>query len=966
MENSSCPRIMQSYQSANLTDDEIITSFIVRKKEFERIIAEIKRDDMSGSIQHFILVGRRGSGKSTLLRRIQAEVNRTPELSERLIVVNLSEEQAGIYRLHDLWDLIIRTLNTRNIPVNVPEWTVYSNDLTEYSKALYTSIQKTLKSQKKKLLLLLDNIDRVFENIGEDAHLLRELLTNHKDLRIIGGSIRMSEHYWKYDKPFYEFFRIIRLESLTRDEVGELLSYWSSCMDLSDVTKFLKNNPGKIETIRVLTDGMPRTLLNFLEILIDRKDQKGYEYLRLILDRATPVYQERLNYLPPAQRKVIIELANFWDAVKVNQLIEVCKMPGKVISAQLSQLEKSEIIEKIPGLKREHLYRLTERFFNLWLLMTQGGPKEKRQVKYLTVFLENWYDETEFQSLFYQHLDGIEQNCLHPDYAALMTSALSHSSFITIEQRDLVIEKTRIFKDALKDYSDFIPASSDEIINEVIRKISIGDSKGARTTLSTLEQDHYKKNSLLGLSYLQEGKYILAESHLLQALKNGDDSVILALSNLYFKSNNFEKAEEFTIMAVRTGIKSAMFNLALIYQLTNRLKEAEEYYLLAIEKGEVDALFNLALLYLDLNRLEETEKYLLLAYDNGIIEALNSLGYLYRKTGRPLEAEKYLLLAIEKGDEKALYNLAKLYSEINQIDKAERYYLLAIEKGNVNALNNIAGLYWETNRLEEAEKYAKIAVDKGEEKALNNLAFLYNETKRFDEAEKYYLLAIEKGNTNASLSLANLYYETKRFDEAEKYYLLAIEKGNTNATLYIANLYRRTERFDEAEKYYLVAIENEVPQSTINLIILYYIINTNKKKVRQLVRNFENNATGYYTKAMYSIVLLWSGLMDEFETEVNSLIPTMVENTETDTMMPMIFAILVHKQYNFVWSWFNNPEYGEKIKEMIKPLYYVTATFVKGQEEEALKPGPEIEDNISEIREEILKQQAFYYPVSIK
>ncbi len=710
MENSSCPGIFQSYQSANLTDNEIFESFIVRKKEFEKIIAEIERDEMTGSIQHFIMIGRRGSGKSTMLRRIQAEINRKPELSKKLIVVNLSEEQAGIYKLYDLWDLIIRTMKTLKIPVNAPEWNYHFSDHTEYTKALYFSIQEALKLQNKKLLLLLDNIDRIFENIGDDAHFLRELLTNHKDLRIIGGSVRMSEHYWKYDKPFYEFFRIIRLESLTKEEVGELLSYWSSCMNLPEVSNFLKNNPGKIETIRLLTDGMPRTLLNFLEILIHRKDQKGNEYLRLILDRATPVYQERLNNLPPAQRKVVIELANFWDAVKVNQLIDLCKMPGKVISAQLSQLEKNEIVEKIAGIKREHLYRLTERFFNLWLLMTQGGPKEKQQVKYLTIFLENWYVVLDLKVLPVQPLNNPQKHNLKSDHATLLTPIPAHPNYTIEDQRDLTIEKTTLLEDKFKEYGEYNPPLPDEIISEVSQKIISEDYKGSFDKISLTEPEIVGNKGLIGLIRLKQGDYKAAEKHL----------------------------------------------------------------------------------------------------------------------------------------------------------------LISIEKGDMNALNN----------------------------------------------------------------LANLYAETKRSDEAEKYYLLAIENG--------------------------------VPQSYINLLILYYSLNIKKKKAIRLLSEIEKQPINHTSEAALTIIFLWAGLMSRFENEVNSIMPELISKTEIDVLSSLMLAFLVHKQYNLAWTWFNNPEYGEKLKQMLKPLYFVTAAFIKGQEEEALKPGPEIKGNISEIREEILKQQAFYYPLSDK
>jgi len=152
-------RNIQYYQSANLSDREIKQLFVVRQKEFQRIMFE-------------------------------------------------SEEQAGIYRLHDLWDLILSELEIKGFQVEKINWEDYSDDLISYSQALYANIQKALKSKNKKMLLLLDNIDRIFDNIGKDAHLLRELLTNYKDLRIIGGSTRMSEHHWKYDKPFYQFFSL--------------------------------------------------------------------------------------------------------------------------------------------------------------------------------------------------------------------------------------------------------------------------------------------------------------------------------------------------------------------------------------------------------------------------------------------------------------------------------------------------------------------------------------------------------------------------------------------------------------------------------------------------------------------------------------------------------------------------------------------------------------------------------------
>ena len=834
MENINCNKSIHSYQSANLTDEEIINNFIVRKKEFQRIMSEIKRDDMTGSIQHYLLVGRRGSGKSTLLRRIQAEVNKDEKLNKKLIVVYLSEEQAGVYRLHDLWDLVIREFVARNIPANESNWADYENEPAAYTQSLYKTIQETLKQHNKKLLLLLDNIDRIFDNIKDDSHHLRELLINHKDLRIIGGSTRMSEHYWKYDKPFYEFFRIVWLKSLKKDEVKELLLYWSDYLNMPDIEQFIKKNPGKIETIRVLTDGMPRTLLNFLEILIDRPNQNGFGFLRMIIDRVSPLYQERLTNLPPAQRKVVLELSNFWDAVKVKPLTDTCKMHGKIISAQLNQLVKNGIVEKIATGKKDKLYRLSERFFNLWLLMTQGGPKEKRQVKYLTVFLENWYSMEELATIYKEHFEGLTSNKLKPDYAAMMSTALAHSKYISLEQRDSIIEKTHSLKETIKDYLDYLPPSSKEIFNLAIKKINHGNYPGARDAISLIEQEDTAKLNISGFTYAMEKDF----------------------------------------------------------------SNAEKFFLEAIEKGHVNALYNLASLYWEIDRKEEAEKYYLQAIENGHVNAYNNLAILYRETDRNEEAEKYFLQAIENGYVNALYNLAILYLETDRNEEAEKYYLQAIEKGNVDALYNLAILYSDTDRKEEEEKYYLLAIEKGHVKALYNLAILYWEIDRKEEAEKYYLLAIEKGHVDALYNLAKMYYHTNR----------------------------------------------------------------NKNQAIDLINKYMEKSNDFEGKAIYIAILLWAGRMEEFNNNEQKLVPELVKNKDIDNLMVLFVSFLIHKQYHLVWKWFKDSQIGKQLKEMIKPIYFVTAGLLPGKEqvEEILKSGPELKDSIKQLNEFIKERQNVY------
>jgi len=79
-------------------------------------------------------------------------------------------------------------------------------------------------------------------------------------------------------------------------------------------------------------------------------------------------------------------------------------MESKLISANLKTLVQKGIVDKIETSKKNHLYRISERFFNMWLIFTQGNPEQKRKAKCLSIFLENWYDALDFKTLANDHI----------------------------------------------------------------------------------------------------------------------------------------------------------------------------------------------------------------------------------------------------------------------------------------------------------------------------------------------------------------------------------------------------------------------------------------------------------------------------------------------------------------------------------------------------------------------------------
>ena len=746
--------IINTYQAANSDKESVKRDFIVRKIEFDIIIDSLSMRNPGDSLQYELILGRRGSGKSTLLKRIEIEIEE--KFYERYIPVNLAEEQASIYRLSDLWLEVIKELECRlKINIDLTEYKEFKKD-QDYTRYLYAQIHEFCENNRKQIVLLLDNFDRIVENFDDDGNLLREMLINYNDIAIVATSTRMDEHFWQYDKPFYEFFRRHHLNALNINEIKNLIKHWSETMQLPELDEFAENNPGKIQSVRIITDGMPRTLLLFIRLIINNNyADEGVDYLKKIMDEVTPLYQERLNSLPSQLRKIVSEMAFIWEACTTNDLVDKCRMESKLISANLTTLALKGIVEKIETNKRFMLYRISERFFNMWLIMTQGNPEQKRKAKWLSIFLEAWHTPNELKNLAFQHIEALKNKDKSGIGGFIMSKALSQSKYISTYERDQIIELTP--SDMFEDRVWEMPELYLNIAGQIIESVN---------------SQNYKKAISLAKS-----------------IENEEDGVkFFALGHIYDLDRKIEEAERYYLLAIEKGHVGAMFNIAILYANQERKEEAERYYLLAVEKGYVSAMFNLAILYVNQERKEEAEKYYLLAIEKEHVSALNNLAHLYENQKRKEEAERYYLLAIEKGDVNAMFNLAHLYENQKRIEEAERYYLFAIEKGDVGALNNLALLYANQNRKEEAEMYYLLAIEKGYVAAMYNLVVLYynNNIKKYD-ALKYIRLYNEQfKHENPLLIMIELWNGI--FNNLEKRTFEMVKRNDEYLSFYIRNL----------------------------------------------------------------------------------------------------------------------------------------------------------------------------------
>ncbi|MBX2929463.1 MAG: tetratricopeptide repeat protein [Saprospiraceae bacterium] len=754
------------YQNANSSPEAVKRNFLARIAEFELIVAGLRNKGPKDPLQHELILGWRGSGKSTLLRRIQIEIDEDADLAARYVAIYLAEEQNTIYRLSDLWFEVVQELAIRlNRQLNLSPFDNFDSE-QDYSRYLYAQIATLLQESGKRTVLLLDNIDRIFENIGDDGHLMREILINYRDMQIIGASTRISEHFWRYDLPFFDFFRAHHLKGLSFEEIHHLLNHWSTEMNLPQLHNYALHHRGRVEAMRILTNGLPRALQFFVQILLHDSSLYGFEYLRKIMDNATPLYQERLHNLTAAQRKIVQEMAFWWEAVPTKVLAEKCRMESKLIASYLKQLEQYGIVEIIPTGKKNHLYRLAERFFNMWLIVTQGNPDQKRCAKYLTVFLETWYDAKDIQFLVQQQLELLKSGEFPYDKAWVMSKALSQSKFIGVKERDELIDFTRQMHPEASQNSE-LPRKFQEIMEDAMRMADQGHVHQAIKMLNEEIENEARgsKFYLLVSLYLKQGDEKKINDCYQKILQTGDAAMLNATAFLYINYGRLPDAEQLYLAAIEKEDVNALYNLAILYHEQKEMKKAESYYLKAIEKGYSGAINNLAFILDEQGKQDEAERYYLLAISGGQVAAIYNLANHYQKTGKLYEAEKYYLQAIEKGHVWAMYNLANLYSAQRKFAEAEHFYLMAKEKGEEWSLHNLAGLYYETNQKpENALDYERQHLEKTEfEPQLSFFALLEIWNGIFDDLDKKIARVIQQEKDgDLTWFLTNLLYHEQR------------------------------------------------------------------------------------------------------------------------------------------------------------------------------------------------------------
>ena len=400
MKESFCrPSRIRKFNPGTLqSDEEVKDQFVVRSRELGVVLDVLRGNIGSPSCQHILIVAPRGRGKTMLLARVAAELRTERALSERLLPVRFMEESQEIFSLADFWleslfylarehaaqdPQLSRELQDVHAAL-AAEW--QGRELEERARA---AVLETTDRLGKQLVLMVENLQALCEHADDDfGWKLRRVLQSEPQIILLATATSRFKGLDDAREPFFELFRILRLEPL---DIGECQLLWQ--MVSGD-----RVSEREIRPLQILTGGDPRLLVIIGDFARHRSLRQLMEQMVALIDEHTEYFRGHLEVFAKTERRVYLAVIDLWQPSSTGEIAVRARMDVRAVSALLGRLvARGAVLADGSGRKRK--YAAAERLYSIYYKLRRERD-EATGVRNLIRFMAVFYAESELDDWF--------------------------------------------------------------------------------------------------------------------------------------------------------------------------------------------------------------------------------------------------------------------------------------------------------------------------------------------------------------------------------------------------------------------------------------------------------------------------------------------------------------------------------------------------------------------------------------
>ena len=372
--------------SPQLVDAALLDrTFVARHELVQAVADDVEATVEQGGARFELLVGPRGSGKSHVLQVLLARLH--VRLEGKAQIVALGERT----RVASALGLLSRVLAAMPELDNYPSTDEQIASLRDTpATAISRAVEMiTARLQGRPLILAIEALDRVLVGLGKIGQArLRGILQTIGRWTIVGTARVLGDTFTGIDYPFFNTFIERRLPELTAQECRALLAELANVVADRRLCTALKSTGGfsRVQTVRHLAGGQPLVMVLLFPHLDGSSLDRVEPLMVDLCDDLTPLFDDRLDQLPPGQAAIVDEMARSWRPMTVSTIARNTYATHQTTSGQLRYLLRDGTVRAL-RIGRERFYELAD---PLHRLMAGVRHDDDRAMTFIA-FLADWY-----------------------------------------------------------------------------------------------------------------------------------------------------------------------------------------------------------------------------------------------------------------------------------------------------------------------------------------------------------------------------------------------------------------------------------------------------------------------------------------------------------------------------------------------------------------------------------------------